>query len=103
MKSILIFGRQPELGLAEIESLYGSDSITPLEGCSAVVDVDPCNLQFNRLGGSIKLGKLLTEIEDSAWSSAEKLLIKEAPEHAKKAPEGKMTIGLSAYNFNITP
>src|SRR5438132_1608433 len=60
MQSVLILGRQPELGLAEVESLYGAAAVRPVGEQAAVLDVDPCLLAFDRLGGAVKFCKLLT-------------------------------------------
>jgi hypothetical protein len=49
MQSLLILGRQPDLGLAEIESLYGADKISPILSDVAIVDVDPCLLALKDL------------------------------------------------------
>lgn len=101
MQSLLILGRQPEIGLAEIESLYGSDKLTPLTRQSVLLDIDPCLLTFNRLGGSIRLGKLLTVLETTEWKRIIDFLINSVPEHAKNMPPGKMTLGISVYGFDI--
>lgn len=103
MQSVLIFGRQAELGLAETESLYGADNVKPLTSGSALVNVDPCNLTLKRLGGAVKLGKLLTQLPYTEWSKIEKFLCETAPNHSRSMPAGKMQLGISAYNFNISP
>jgi tRNA (guanine10-N2)-dimethyltransferase len=96
----MILGRQPALGLAELESLYGGDKITPIGDQAAIVDVDPCLLAFDRLGGSIKFCKLLTTLDTVAWKQVEKFLLQVAPGQSQTMPEGKMTLGLSLYGFN---
>jgi tRNA G10 N-methylase Trm11 len=96
----MILGRQPALGIAELESLYGSGKIQPVGTQAAVVDVDPCLLAFNRLGGSVKFTKLLTILDTTKWDQVEKFLIQVSPDHSRMMPEGKMTIGLSLYDFN---
>ena len=101
MQSLLILGRQPELGLAEIESLYGADKLQPLNHQAVIVDIDPCRLAFDRLGGSLKFCKVLTTLDTTNWSEIEQFLIKVSPEQAKAIPEGKMTLGLSLYNFSL--
>jgi tRNA G10 N-methylase Trm11 len=103
MQSLLILGRQPELGVAELESLYGSKKIRPIGENAAIVDVDPCLLAFDRLGGSVKFCKLLTVLDTIYWNKIEQFLIKVAPEQSKSMPEGKMTLGLSLYGFNKNP
>lgn len=99
MKSLLIFGRQSELGLAEIESLYGPAVVQPAGSQAAIVDIDPCQLAFDRLGGSMKFCKLLTTLDTNNWGEVEKFLLKVSPEQSKAMPEGKMLLGLSLYDF----
>jgi tRNA G10 N-methylase Trm11 len=99
MKSLLILGRQAELGLAELESLYGAESIKAAGNQAAIVDADPCLLAFDRLGGSMKFCKLLTTLDTNNWGEVEKFLLKVSPEQSKAMPEGKMLLGLSLYDF----
>ncbi|MDB5170124.1 MAG: hypothetical protein JWN82_520 [Candidatus Saccharibacteria bacterium] len=102
MQSLLILGRQAELGLAELESLYGSGVVRAAGEQAAVVDVDPCLLAFDRLGGSVKFCKLLTTLDTNSWKDVERFLIQVAPGHSQTMPEGKMTLGLSVYGFTET-
>ncbi|HEY1064174.1 MAG TPA: hypothetical protein VGE30_02630, partial [Candidatus Saccharimonadales bacterium] len=102
MKSLMILGRQAELGIAELESLYGSAVVQPVGSQAAVVDIDPCLLTFDRLGGSQKFCKLLTVLDTNSWKDVEKFLVQTAPGHSQNMPEGKMTLGLSLYDFNET-
>ncbi len=101
MKSLLILGRQPELGLSELESLYGENRISNLDNKAVLVDIDPCLLAFKRLGGSLKFGKLLIVLETVLWQDIENFLAVSSPEHVKNMPPGKMTLGLSLYGFNL--
>jgi tRNA (guanine10-N2)-dimethyltransferase len=102
MQSLLILGRQAELGLAELESLYGSDAVQPIGAQAAIVTIDPCLLAFDRLGGATKFCKLLTTLETNSWKEVEKFLVQVSPGHAQTMPEGKMTLGLSVYGFTET-
>lgn len=102
MQSLLILGRQPALGLAELESLYGADKLEPVGSAAVIVDVDPCLLAFDRLGGSIKFCKILTALETTNWGKIEKFLLEVSPGHSRQIPEGKMQLGLSLYGFNET-
>lgn len=102
MQSVLILGRQPALGLAELESLYGAEAVQAIGPHAAIVDVDPCLLAFDRLGGSVKFAKLLTILDTTNWGDVEKFLLKAAPAHAEMMPEGKMTLGLSAIDMGVT-
>lgn len=98
----MILGRQPALGLAELESLYGAGKVRPLGGKAAVVDVDPCLLAFGRLGGSVKFCKILTELETADWKEIERFLVKVSPGHSQDMPEGKMRLGISAVGFKVS-
>lgn len=100
MYSVLILGRQPVLGLAELESLYGADKVRPIGGHAALVEVDPCLLAFDRLGGSIKFCKHLTTLDTTEWKQIETFLIQVAPGHSERMPEGKMRLGLSVIGFD---
>lgn len=95
----MILGRQPALGLAELESLYGANAVRPVGQQAAVVAVDPCLLAFDRLGGSVKFCKLLTTLDTTQWHRIESFLVQAAPSQSQSMPEGKMTLGLSLYGF----
>lgn len=102
MQSLMILGRQPALGLAELESIYGADKLQPVGEEAVIVDVDPCLLAFDRLGGSIKFCKLLSTLDTSDWRQVEKYLLKVSPDHSQSMPAGKMQLGISAYGFEIS-
>ncbi|HWB38996.1 MAG TPA: methyltransferase domain-containing protein [Candidatus Saccharimonadales bacterium] len=101
MQSLMILGRQPALGVAELESLYGGDKLTAVGTHAVIVDVDPCLLAFDRLGGSTKFCKLLTTLDTTDWHKIEKFLIQVSPGHSQTMPEGKMTLGLSEIGLNV--
>ncbi len=101
MQSLLILGRQPALGLAELESLYDGGKIRPVGDKVAVVDVDPCLLAFDRLGGSVKFCKILTTLDTTNWKEIEKFLIKVSPDHSRQMPEGKMRLGFSVIGLDV--
>jgi tRNA G10 N-methylase Trm11 len=103
MQSLLILGRQPALGLAEVESLYGGNKLQPVSDKAVIVDIDPCLLAFDRLGGSVKFCKILTTLDTVSWPEIEKFLIKVSPVQSETMPAGKMTLGLSLYGFRETP
>ncbi len=102
MRSLCVVGRQPALGLAELESLYGPAKLAPLGEKAVLVDVDPCLLAFDRLGGSIKFCKMLTILETTHWRHIEKFLVEVSPGHSERMPTGKMHLGLSVIGFDIT-
>ena len=92
MQYLAVLGRQPELGLVELESLFGSKSVTPWGDYAALLDNEP---DINRLGGTQKIGRVI--YEGPARD------INEAPidfEIFKKT--GKLTFGLSFYGLNAS-
>lgn len=103
IQTFVIFGRQPKLGLAELESLYGKDAIEPVGHVAAIVHKDPAEINFAALGGTIKFGKLLTVLETTRWGDIEQFLFKAIPEHARHLEPGKLRLGLSAYELHVTP
>lgn len=100
-KSVCILGRQPALGLAELESLYGAGHIKPAEG-AALLDIEAGDINFRRLGGTIKVAKVLSQLKGKSWLEIEKYLLKEVPSHLAQATEGKFTLGLSVYGLDVT-
>lgn len=103
MKSLIILGRQPALGLAELESLYGAKVLRPVGYDAVLVDIAPALIDFNRLGGSIKLCKVLAELPTTNWRDMESYLMKTIGEHLKYVPEGKFKLGLSTYGLRARP
>ncbi len=101
--SVAILGRQPALGLAELESLYGATNVRPVGNIAARLCVAPCSIDFNRLGGTIRLCRMLAELETTDWKAVEKFLIQVSPEHVMHMPEGKMHLGLSVYGMGVAP
>ncbi|HEX5744547.1 MAG TPA: hypothetical protein VFX84_03820 [Candidatus Saccharimonadales bacterium] len=102
MQSLMILGRQPALGLAELESIYGAEKIRPVGEKAAIVGVDPCLLAFDRLGGSVKFCKILTELDTTDLKEIERFLVKVSPSHSQSMPEGKMRLGLSAIGLKTS-
>src|SRR3954453_17438582 len=102
MQSVMILGRQPALGLAELESIYGAGALQPVGRQAVIVDVDPCLLAFDRLGGSTKFCKLLTVLGTTDWKEIEKFLLQVSPGHSESMPEGKMLLGLSVIGLEVS-
>jgi tRNA G10 N-methylase Trm11 len=101
-RSLCILGRQPALGLAELESLYGAEHVQAL-GEHALLDIPAEEINFKQLGGTIKVARLLDELPNTSWNSLSKYLIEKVPPHLQTVPEGKFTLGLSVYDLKITP
>jgi tRNA G10 N-methylase Trm11 len=99
-KSIAILGRQPKLGIAELESLYGANHLRPLHD-AALLDVPTQDISFKRLGGTLKLGQILTVLPNTKWQDILQYLLDKVPEHMQYQPAGKFTFGLSVYGLPV--
>jgi tRNA G10 N-methylase Trm11 len=94
MKYIAILGRQPEFGLAELESRLGSAAIQPFGLHAALIDRQ---IDINRFGGIQKIGEILYQ--------GRAIDLNEAPVQLESLPisQGKTTFGLSYYGLQTTP
>lgn len=101
-QTLCVFGRLPALSLAELESLYGADSVRPVGSYGALLNMEPVRVDFSRLGGTVKFCKVLTILETTNWKEIEKFLKNAVPQHAVRLPEGKMKLGLSIYGLRVS-
>lgn len=99
MKSLVILGRQPELGLAELESLLGAHAIEPLGDGFCAINLDPSAFPFDRLGGSIKLARIITTLPTTEWRDTSEQITKYVLDEAEFMPDGKLTLGISTYGL----
>jgi tRNA G10 N-methylase Trm11 len=99
-RSLCILGRQPAFGLAELESLYGATHLRPLNG-AAILDIPTTDINFKRLGGSLKVAQVLTILPTTNWQEILQYLTDKIPEHMQYQPAGKFTLGLSVYDLSI--
>ena len=104
VQSVCILGRQPALGLAELESLYGGDAVSDIAPGIAGLILDIREVDFARLGGSTRLAAVIGEVPSSSWKQVEKALIGLAKSTAfALSTSGKFHLGLSAYGFDVSP
>ncbi len=94
---IAILGRQPSIGMAELEQVFGD--VRWFSDQSAVVKSGSFDVE--RLGGTQKAGRVVAEIPGADWRRASMKLV-QAYSQAWADTEGKITLGLSAYGFNVT-
>lgn len=103
LQSLFILGRQPAIGCAELESLYGATTLervnTAVMGCSLPIT----EIDFARLGGSIKLAEVLEEIASTDWHAIQRAAAHAVHTIAHDLDEGKIQLGLSAYGIKISP
>jgi tRNA G10 N-methylase Trm11 len=99
-KSICILGRQPKLGTAELESLYGSEHTLPYGTNACMLNLAPDEIDFDRLGGSMRLAKIISTLPSTNWNDIEKFLLDFAPKHAETI-DGKLSLGISVYGLSV--
>jgi tRNA G10 N-methylase Trm11 len=97
---IAILGRQPALGMAELEALHGSDNVRWFSDQSAIVATAPFSL--DHLGGTQKAGRVVIELSHADWRRASMKIVQTYLKEWSGF-EGKLTLGISAYGFDVSP
>ncbi len=97
MPYIAILGRQPAISLSELVSLY-PNSVTPLASGAALVDTN--TVDFDRLGGTVKIARLINRLPNGDLQTSLKQAAKAL--HSQ-APPGKLAIGFSLYGISLPP
>lgn len=111
-KSVCILGRQPALGLAELESLYGAEHLRPISGApvkyssnftgqAALLDIEAADINFKRLGGTLKVAKILAILPFTDWPKLFDHLRQNIPKHLNDLPAGKFRLGVSSYGIKV--
>lgn len=95
---IAILGRQPALGIAELEMLYGPGPVRWFSDVSAIVQSP--DFDFERLGGTQKAGRVVAEVRGD-WLQVSRKLVS-AYTQAWQDRSGKITVGISAYGFKAS-
>lgn len=95
---IALLGRQPELSIAELERVFGD--VAWFSSHAALVKTEqPINIQA--LGGSQKIGTVTLQLDTTDWRRVSDALVKYYAKAWANAP-GKITLGLSAYDFTVS-
>lgn len=97
---IAILGRQPALGMGELEAVYGSDEVRWFSDQSAVVSVSDFSL--SHLGGTQKAGRITLQLSQGDWRRASVKIVQTYTREWSDF-EGKLTLGISAYGFDVSP
>ncbi|MDD4849027.1 MAG: methyltransferase domain-containing protein [Bacteroidales bacterium] len=95
---IAILGRQPVLGIAELEKVFGTNSVHKLTHQS--VKFEAKDFDIEKFGGILKAGKIIFDSNTNDWR---KLSQQIEDYYFKKwtSYEGKITLGLSLYDYKI--
>jgi len=96
---IAILGRQPALGIAELERVFGGRAVTPLS--KSIVQVDCEAFDVQKFGGVPKAGKIILELPRGDWHQVSQRLVQH---YANKWStfDGKITLGISVYNLPVS-
>lgn len=102
--TLLVLGRQPNLGLAEAESLFTAKLVKKIGGQCAYIDKTTDEIPFDRLGAATKAAKILAIIPSTNWAIIEKSLqsLVRSPEFALPSA-GKFHLGISVIGFSLSP
>jgi hypothetical protein len=102
-KSVFILGRLPAIGRAELESVFGAHTLQPVDDYAVASDLPAHDIDFARLGSTVKVGEVLGTIAGSDWRTVQKEAITLAVARAQDLSEGKLQVGLSAYGVRVAP
>ncbi len=97
---VAILGRQPALGIAELERVFGGNNVTPLSNLAATIETD--RLEIQDLGGALKAGVVTIDITSGDWHKVNQKIVQYYTREWATF-EGKITLGLSAYGFDVDP
>src|SRR5688500_7287834 len=89
---IAILGRQPALGMAELEHLYDSDNVRWFSDISAQVKTS--SFSIDNLGGTQKAGRVVAELPKADWRQASMKTV-QAYLKAWAGVDHKITLGIS--------
>ncbi len=98
-KYLAILGRQPSLGIAELERVFGNKNVLAVSN-QAVIFTAP-DFDIQKLGGIPKAGKLIMELPKCDWHKLSQKLVQYYFSNWSST-ENKITLGISVYNFNIS-
>ncbi len=94
-KYIAILGRQPELGLLELESQLGAAAVVPFGRWAALLDRSAAVAEY---GAIVKMGEVLYD-----GPAADVRALPIDPAQLPRADSGKTSFALSLYGLKATP
>src|ERR1700693_1420763 len=95
-RMLCILGRQPSIGRAELETIYGPEKVIPVGDYGATInDVIGANV-FLRLGGTIKCCEILVTLSKiHSWEEIEKYFLDNLTQYISLNSEAKLQVGIS--------
>lgn len=97
---IAILGRQPTIGIGELESIYGDQNLQVLWPHACLIDTEKMNV--SHFGSILKTGEVVLEIGSIDWRKiSEKIFNLFVSDFSDS--KNKITLGISVYNSKIEP
>ena len=104
MQSLLINGNNQDLSLAELASLYGEDNFEVINNLAISSKLNTENIDFNRLGGSIKLARIILITDYLNWNQVYDEILDFLTKKIEADPlDNKLSFGISIYGLPKTP
>lgn len=101
-ESLFLLGRQPAIGRAELESLFGSSRVRPVGDKAMACDLKPSEVNFDRLGGSTRLARPIAHLQSNKWPQMLNEISRLLPSILDTLPaEGKVKLGISAIDVSV--
>lgn len=103
---ISILGRQPELSIAELRAVYSQSNVDLLT--PEIASVESENFDISILGGTTKYGLVIDRFashepsDKAAFIAASRKIVQHYQSKWRQI-DHKITLGISAYNFKISP
>jgi tRNA G10 N-methylase Trm11 len=97
---IAIMGRQPQIGIAELESFFGAEKISIINDQTTAINTD--HFEIQRFGGSLKAGLVINDLRDRSFERLSQKIVdyyKSKWQHL----DHKVTLGISVYDETISP
>ena len=95
---IAILGRQPSIGIAELESVFGGEKIRVLGDYACLIETEKLNV--SHFGSILKTGQVVFEVNSTDWHDVSKK-ITQIFERDFADFSGKITLGISSYGLKI--
>lgn len=100
---ICVLGRQPELGVAELEAVIGPERIVYVGEGYALIDNASIELDQRRLGGVVRIAEVITTISSTKRNKVSFVALHKIVDTMLSMPDHKLTMGLSVYGLDATP
>src|SRR3989344_5214450 len=102
MSLLAIIGRLPAISIAELESVFGPESIRRIESHAVELETNIISSDiFESIGGTLKVAQQLRRTPNTNWHIVTKNVEELISEIAGQMPEGKATLGISVNGLNV--